>query len=233
MIKNYNRDRYLDQMRGVGVLMMIIFHFIYDLNYFNFININLFTDIIYIIWRYIIVAIFMNAVGISLVIAYKNKTFSYFLARLYKLTIIVAVLSLVSYLAFPNKWIYFGILHVILVSSIIGFFFKKNPNIALVIAIAIIIANIFNLPDLSFITHTLNNFLPKQGTLDFYPLFPWLAMVFSGIFLAYHPWYKKIFITKSKLLEFLGKNALIIYLSHQLILFSFIAIIAIILKKIP
>jgi uncharacterized membrane protein len=219
------RNLALDEMRGLAVLMMIAFHFIYDLNYFGLTTIDLFKDTFYVFWRYLIVILFLNAVGITLVLKHKNSTFKYFIKRLTKLIIVVILISIATYLVVPERWIYFGILHLILISSLLSFFFIKHPNIALTSAIIILVLGVFNLPDLSSLKNTLALFLPKN-TLDFYSLFPWLAMVLTGIYLGYHPWYQKVFITKFKILQFLGKNALVIYLSHQLILFSLVYLIS-------
>ena len=38
-----HRDTSLDLMRGTAIIMMIVFHFIYDLNTFGFTEIPLFT----------------------------------------------------------------------------------------------------------------------------------------------------------------------------------------------
>lgn len=217
-----NRNTSLDEMRGFAVLMMIIFHFIYDLNSFELTEIALFKDSFYVFWRYLIVALFLNAVGITLVLKHKNSSFTFFTKRLIKLAIVVVLISLTTYFAIPEKWIYFGILHLILISSLIGFFFIKKPNWALVIAIIILGLGVL---DFSFLSYLSEPFLSKK-TVDFYSLFPWLAMVLTGIYLGYHPWYKNIFITKFKVVQFLGRNALIIYLTHQFFLLGFVYVIS-------
>jgi len=56
-------------------------------------------------------------------------------------------------------------------------------------------------------------------------LFPWLSFVFIGIFLGHNPFYQKVFTFRSRMLEFMGKNALIIYLLHQIVLFGGVSII--------
>ncbi|MDC1536912.1 DUF1624 domain-containing protein, partial [Candidatus Thioglobus sp.] len=45
------RDSALDLMRGIAIIMMIAFHFIYDLNSFGFSDIPLFTHWAGIAWR--------------------------------------------------------------------------------------------------------------------------------------------------------------------------------------
>ena len=41
------RDSALDLMRGLAIIMMIAFHFIYDLNSFGFTEVPLFTPVAY------------------------------------------------------------------------------------------------------------------------------------------------------------------------------------------
>ena len=67
------RNHTLDTIRGISVAMMFVFHLIFDLNYFKFTEIPLFSNIFYILWRYLIVSLFLIAVGVSLVYAYRNN----------------------------------------------------------------------------------------------------------------------------------------------------------------
>ncbi|MBT3457430.1 MAG: DUF1624 domain-containing protein, partial [Thiotrichales bacterium] len=53
------RDSSLDLMRGIAIIMMIAFHFIYDLNTFGFTEVPLFTHWIGIVWRCLIVFLFL------------------------------------------------------------------------------------------------------------------------------------------------------------------------------
>ena len=72
-IKKPNRDHSLDLIRGIAIIMMIMFHLIYDLNQFGYTNIPLSNFWLTSYWRYLIVFLFLNAVGISLVIAYADS----------------------------------------------------------------------------------------------------------------------------------------------------------------
>jgi len=74
-INKSSRDQALDLMRGIAIIMMIVFHLIYDLNEFGYTNIPLSNFWLTSYWRYLIVFLFLNAVGISLVIAY-GKSFN-------------------------------------------------------------------------------------------------------------------------------------------------------------
>jgi uncharacterized membrane protein len=215
------RDLALDEMRGFAILMMIFFHFIYDLNYFGFTDIALFKDTIYILWRYIIVSLFLISVGITLVIRYKKVTLKMFAIRLMKIALVALAISLITYFAFPQQWIFFGILHLILVASFISFFFIDYPRLALFTAFLIFVFNFFQIINFSWLYF---DFLPKNS-LDFYPLLPWLALVLIGIFIGYHPIYKKIFITRFSIIQYLGSHSMIFYITHQLVLFPLVGII--------
>ena len=214
------RDSALDLMRGIAIIMMIAFHFIYDLNSFGFSDIPLYTHWALIVWRCLIVFLFLSAVGISLVIAHnKGVKFKKYFKRLMYLGIAALIVSAGTYLMDSNTWVYFGILHLIWVSSLIAIFFVSRPIISILIAALILIGFIFDQPSLSFITYFFKPYLPSS-TVDIYPLFPYLSFVFIGIFLGHYPYYQKIFTFRLNWLEVIGKHALIIYLTHQIVLFS-------------
>ncbi|WP_416696063.1 heparan-alpha-glucosaminide N-acetyltransferase [Candidatus Pseudothioglobus sp. Uisw_050_01] len=218
------RDSALDLMRGIAIIMMIAFHFIYDLNSFGFSDIPLFTHWAGIAWRCLIVFLFLSAVGISLVIAHgKGIKFKKFLKRLLYLGIAALFVSAGTYVMFPDGWVYFGILHLIWFSTIIAISFVNLPKTSLLIAALILIGAIFDQPNLSFISYLLEPYLPL-GSVDYYPLFPWLSFVFIGIYLGHNPYYQKIFIFRLNWLEAIGKHALIIYLTHQIVLFSVVSL---------
>ena len=218
------RDSALDLMRGIAIIMMIAFHFIYDLNSFGFSDIPLFTHWAGIAWRCLIVFLFLSAVGISLVIAHgKGIKFKKFFKRLLYLGIAALFVSAGTYVMFPDGWVYFGILHLIWFSTIIAISFVNLPKTSLLIAALILIGAIFDQPNLSFISYLLEPYLPF-GSVDYYPLFPWLSFVFIGIYLGHNPYYQKIFIFRLNWLEVIGKHALIIYLTHQIVLFSIVSL---------
>ena len=223
IINKSNRDQALDLMRGIAIIMMIVFHFIYDLNHFHYTNIPLSGFWLTSYWRYLIVFLFLNAVGISLVIAYGNSfSLNKFIKRLAILGLAALLVSVGTYFQNPDGWVYFGILHLIWTSTLIAIFFIQLPKISLFIAALIFVFKVFlNLPDLSFLSVLLSDYLPLFS-VDLYPLFPWIAFVFTGIYLGHNPIYKKIFFMKLPLLQLIGQHSLIIYLLHQVILFNLV-----------
>lgn len=218
------RDSALDLIRGIAIIMMIAFHFIYDLNTFGFTEIPLFTHWAGIAWRCLIVFLFLSAVGISLVIAHGKKlNLQKFLKRLIYLGIAALLVSSGTYIMFPDGWVYFGILQLIWVSSIIAIGFINLPKTSLLIALLILFGSLFNQPNLNIFTTILGPYLPAKS-VDYYPLFPWLSFVFIGIYLGHFPYYQKIFSIRIIWLEVIGRHALIIYLTHQIILFGAVSL---------
>ena len=132
------RDLSLDLIRGLAIIMMIAFHFIYDLNSFGFTQIPLFTHWLGIAWRCLIVFLFLSAVGISLVLAHKDHLkFKKFLKRIFYLGLAALLVSAGTFVMFPDGWVYFGILHLIWTSSLIAILFVNHPKTALLIAVII------------------------------------------------------------------------------------------------
>jgi len=212
-------------MRGLAILMMIVFHFIYDLNSFGYTEIPIFTHWAGLAWRCLIVFLFLSAVGISLVIAHsKALNLRKFLKRLVFLGIAALLVSVGTYIMFPDAWVYFGILHLIWVASLIAIAFINLPKTSLLIAALILVGAIFNQPNLSIISNIFRPYLPL-GSVDYYPLFPWLSFVFIGIYLGHHPYYQKILTFRVNWLEAMGRHALIIYLTHQVILFGLVSLV--------
>ena len=220
----------LDIFRGLALLLMIIYHFNYDLSYFHIIEVNLNSSNFFLIFRYIIITMFLLSVGISLSLVHKKSiSWRRVKRRVLLLALASIAVTIATYIVFPNSWIYFGILHFILLASILALPFLNYPKIALLFAILIFIGSatefltvhpLFNL--LQPILH-----LPPIHTQDVISIFPWFGVVLLGTVIAYYNLHLKIFNQKifnnnsslNRVLEFMGQHSLAIYLIHQPILF--------------
>ena len=219
--------RYLevDVIRGFALVLMVGFHLCYDLNHFNYIDIEIRYGLDWRYFRYFILTLFIGTVGISLVLA-NNKGFhtKAIAIRAGKLLVASLLITVTTLFTNPSMWIYFGVIHFILVASIIGLLFVKRPWLSLVFGTLILI--LFNLDFIS--THWLYLqmheilHLPKY-TEDLVPFVPWFGVVLIGIFIGQKKYFDFNLVSNSvtKRFAFLGKNALLIYLLHQPILFGF------------
>ena len=220
----------LDIFRGWALLFMVIYHFIYDLSYFHIIELNLNSSNFFLFFRYTIISMFLLSVGISLSLVHKKSIlWRKIKKRIFTLSLASLAVTIVTYIVFPNSWIYFGILHFILLSSLLALPFLNYPKIALLFAILIFIGSATK----SLTLHPIFNFLqpilhlPPIHTQDVIALFPWFGVVLLGTVIAYYRLYESIFDNKvfnsnsllNRLLKFMGQHSLRIYLIHQPIFF--------------
>ena len=219
----------LDFIRGIAIVLMVIFHISFDLNYFHFINIDIYNHHSHnwFYFRIIIVTLFLLAVGISLSIVYENGIdYKKFLKRVFKLFLTSILITAVTYFVFPKSWIYFGIIHFITVASIFAIFFIKREYLALIVGLVIILLYKFDLvsmhPFYLYIRDILH--LPHK-TEDLVSFIPWFGVILVGIFIGkkrlfLFPLPKSSFTQK---IAFLGKHSLFIYLTHQIFFFGIIS----------
>lgn len=212
----YPRFALIDWLRAFAILLMIVYHFTYDLAHFNLIDYATFNHIAMVVIGRGCLCLFMFCVGYSLAIAHTNKIhWQKFFKRWLKVTLAAALVSLVTYVSHPQYWIYFGILHCISVSSLIALIFLRIPLIALAAGVATMIAFWGWGAHLPWI-HL------NRPTLDYIAVFPWIGPALIGIGLHYFKLHKHIKAPYSKKIEFLSRHSLQIYLIHQPILISIV-----------
>ncbi|HSH73264.1 MAG TPA: heparan-alpha-glucosaminide N-acetyltransferase [Methylophilaceae bacterium] len=221
----------IDAWRGLAIVLMIVFHFCFDLNLYQFITQDFYHSHFWLGARDFIVTMFLLIVGISLVLAQKSSTHSK-RKRLLTLAGCAALVTLGSMVMFPQSYIFFGILHFILVASLIGQFMLRFYWLNLVLGIAILLTGmlyanaLFDQPCLQWLglmTH-------KPVTEDYVPLFPWLGVVLAGIFLGKyllaHRLMRLTWLGNNRFskplggLGWLGRRSLLIYMIHQPILLA-------------
>ncbi len=235
-----HKPRYLliDLLRGLAIAMMFHYHFSFDLNHFGFIAQDFYHDPFWINYRSLIVSLFLGLVGISLSLATQHgfNTRSYF-RRLGMLVGFAALVSIGSYIQFADRFIFFGILHFIIVASIFGLAFTRFYWFNLILGNGLILLGtqfqhaFFDQPGLQWLgmmTH-------KPFTEDYVPLLPWFGVVLLGIFVGKlvfqkHPqaWLKNWHSHDplSRTLSFAGKHGLIIYMLHQPIFMGLLYLIS-------
>ena len=226
----------LDVSRGVSVLAMICYHFYWDLGYFGFIDLGTVIQGVGLLAAQAIGVSFITIAGISGRVLTFSKNFkAKFSKRIVKLIILSAMVSLATFYIDKNNFIFFGILHFLTICSIISLILVTVTKSHLLFLIFFIVSII----SLSSITFDLPTILSWIGfnksppvTNDFYPLFPWLTFYLLGFWVGqlimdrqsrFLPGISFIYLLNNnlfKFLEYVGKNSLIIYISHQPILFS-------------
>ena len=143
--KHTKRIFELDALRGIAIVLMIIFHFGYDLVTFGWAQYNTGVDIEWRTFRAVIVSCFLLAVGMSSYLAYHQQiNFRKLFFAIGKLLAVSIFISISSLYMYPNSWVYFGIIHLITVSLLLSVLFVRIPHISAVIGTLIILGYAFD-----------------------------------------------------------------------------------------
>jgi uncharacterized membrane protein len=220
---------WLDGLRGIAIVLMIIFHFIYDLFYFGWYSTDISGSADWRPFRYFIITLFLISMSFSVSLLHQKHV----LWRQYgrwaiKLFLSAVVISIVSRFMFPHEWIYFGILHYILFASIFLILLRQHLIISGVFSAIILSIYFFKfLPHDWPFNYFKPHFLPAQ-TADFVPIIPWLGVSLAALSakkIIHLEMFKKIDRFTPSSLQLLGRHSLLIYLVHQPILFAAMGIV--------
>jgi uncharacterized membrane protein len=214
----------LDLLRGVAVILMVCFHFGYDLAMFGYASYETTIDIEWIIFRGIILSMFLLGVGMSSCLAYGSGiNWKKVWKQTVKLAAVSLVISIGSYFIFPDQWIYFGVIHFVTIATLVSLAFLHRPKLSLILGVGIIVSYVLGYFHLDpVLAYSVEHFSIPRYTVDVVSFTPWFGVVLIGIYLMH----KKLFgitIKENKAgqrVAFLGKHSLIIYLLHQPILFG-------------
>ena len=227
-VKN-KRYQILDFTRGIAIGLMFIYHLSFGLAQMGYLKIHFSTDFFWISFRALIVFLFLALVGIGLHLATRDKlNLRSYLKRLLLLFVYFSMITLLSQEIRPSNYVFFGILHLIFVSSLLGLLFVRFYWINLIVGLAIIACG--NFIHLTSLDHPklqwvgMNTAIPV--TDDYAPLVPWFGLVLIGIFIAkilfdryqfesLYNWQAKHWITR--LISWAGRYSIHLYFIHFLI----------------
>lgn len=220
----------IDLARGAALVAMAIYHFAWDLEFFGYVEPGM-TAMGG--WKYFarcIASSFLFLVGVSLYLAHaRGVRWQGFWRRLAMVVVAAGAITLATYFATPDSFIFFGILHQIAFASVVGLIFLRLPSLLVLLAAAAVIAAphvlrsaVFD-PPLWWWTGLSEN--PPRSS-DYVPVFPWLGAVLTGIGIAGIAQRAGAFERLAALpmprwsgpLRLAGRHSLLVYLVHQPIL---------------
>jgi len=233
-----NRYWEMDALRGVAIVMMVIYHLVFDLVLFGYYQGSAVTGP----WRVfarVTAILFISLVGVSLAISYARRSqqergwglYKKYLARGLKLIGWGMVITLVTWMFMGKVVIIFGILHLIGAVTILAYPFLSLRWVNLPIGVALIALGIhLNQLPVSHPWLLLLGLRPRWLLqLDYFPLLPWFGVALLGIFIGQrlYPGSTRRFKLPAwanqpgiKQFVWLGNHSLAIYLIHQPILFA-------------
>jgi uncharacterized membrane protein len=224
----------LDGLKGLGLCLMIAYHFVFDLTWFRVIRADFNNDPFWLGYRGAVVTLFLALVGVSLVLARRAHPGPHaFWRRIALIAVAAALVTAGTYLTFPQTFITFGILHFIVVGSVLARPLVDFPRLALLAGIAVIVIGntvqlpFFDAPWLNWVgmmTH-------KPPTEDYVPLLPWLGVVLVGIAVGHwllarerRPLVALGHVTP-RWLAWFGRHSLVVYLVHQPVLVGILRVL--------
>jgi uncharacterized membrane protein len=240
--KTASRFWEIDVARGIAIMMVVLYHLMYDLDNFGGYRIESTSGF----WRVFANAsafVFVFLVGLSLNLSYVRanavarlggELLGKYLRRGVRIFSYGMLITLVFW-AFSFGTVIFGILHLIGVSIVLAYPFVKLrlPNLLLglsVIAIGVYIRS----TDVS-VGGTTGTLLAPLGIVpegvfmpDYRPLLPWFGVVLLGLFFGNVVYRERVRKVPSgaegpayaRPVAFLGRHTLLIYLVHQPVLIT-------------
>jgi uncharacterized membrane protein len=175
----------LDVARTAALAGMVLFHFTRDLEQFGLIAPGTTLGDGWATLARAVAGSFLFLSGISLWLAHgQGIRWRTFLRRLAMLAGAAGLVSAATYVAMPDAFIYFGILHSIAVASVLGLAFLHLPAIVtgLVAVFVFMVPQVWpaGLVDAPWLVWTgLTTSVPR--TLDYEPVFPWFSPFLFGI----------------------------------------------------
>lgn len=239
------RYEYLDVLRGITVISMILYHGIWDLVYIVGLKMDWYRSNVGYIWQQSICWTFILLAGFCWSLG-KNK-----MKRGLLVFAAGALVSLVTCIVTPKQRVIFGVLTLLGCCMLLMLLLEKvlrrvpaSAGIMISLLLFLLTKNLnhgtiglgtswqIQLPkawyDSGYIM-TFLGFLDRNFfSTDYFSLFPWLFLFVTGYFLYRlscekglldKPWLRTV---KSKPLAFVGRHSLLIYMVHQPILYFLI-----------
>lgn len=229
----------IDAARAAALAAMAAYHATWDLGYLRLTPENAALAPAGRVAAHLIAGTFLLLVGVGLVLMNgRGVRARPTLARLLRIGGAAGLITLATVFAFPDSYIFFGILHCIAASSVLALPFLFLPAIATALAAAVVVAMphlvahpLLDAPVLFFLG--LGRQVPQ--TNDYVPLFPWFGIVLFGVALArsalprFAPsrlgqWRPRS--AGARAATFAGRHSLAIYLVHQPLLLGVLAGVA-------
>lgn len=227
----------VDALRGIAIILVVFYHFVWDVSYFGLYPVNVFSAP----WQTFARSIgstFIFLLGLSLTLSYNREMqrlgqappFKKYLRRGSKIFGLGLVITVVTYVAIGRGFVIFGILHLLGLGIMLAYpFLRVSKWFSLGVGLLLIGLGVYlNTLSVSY-PWLIWLGLKQQGRLmvDYYPLLPWFGLSLLGLFsgrVLYPQGVPRLALPDLSTtppirgLRFLGRHTLLIYLVHQPIL---------------
>jgi uncharacterized membrane protein len=234
----------VDVARGLALLAMVVYHLSWDLAYVHLVAWDVAGDPLWRGFARAIAGSFLLLSGLSLALSVRGGFDGGRQAlRIGKIALAAAAVSLATWIAFPDSFVFFGILHMIAVGSVLVLPLLRAPavvSMALAVA-ALLLPRLLPPIDLdSPLLWPLGLGAAAPPANDYVPVFPWIAPMLAGVALGRLVADGRLGLPSvearrgpARALAVAGRWSLVVYLVHQPLLFGLAMGLAAILPPVP
>jgi uncharacterized membrane protein len=232
-VNRQSRFAVIDAARASALAAMASYHTLWDLGYLRLTAENYALTPVGHLAAACIAGTFLILVGVGLVLMNGDGVrLRRTLLRLARIGGAALLVTAGTWFAFPDAYVFFGVLHCIAVSSVIAlpFLFVPLPIVALAAVAVIAAPHLVHVPALDApVLFFLGLGAGTPRTNDYVPLFPWFGLVLTGVCLgraglprlAASPaaaWRPHARVARAAV--FAGRHSLAVYLIHQPLLLA-------------
>jgi uncharacterized membrane protein len=227
----------VDFARGIACLSMPIFHSVYNLYQFGFIDTALTKNLFWVIYQKMGLGTFVLVSGMAFTLSTQSGIrWNRLLRRVIKLGSIALAITLATYFAEPTKFVRFGVIHFFASVILIAMVVRPLKQWLIIPGTIILAVSIYvgrggiDPNPLLYITGLMSQ---RPPSIDYIPLVPWLGVFMIGMGVA--NWFKlpKEPVMPSAFMKpviWLGKHSLPFYILHQVVLYGVFYLIAVAIK---
>ncbi len=227
------RNYFIDKFRGFTIVSMVLFHLMYNINYYWQVSWYDGT-LINKIWQLSIATSFFTISGLTSNFLNPSKN----IKRGIITSLIGFAISLVTYLFAPEQLIIWGVLNglgaCMIITGLLQKYIKINDKLFFVFFLLFIIT--YNVPRGSLYGIFKNLYDKNLFVLgfpgetftssDYFPIIPWIFIFVGGYLLGNFVKIKdKSSKSNDSLLAKIGRHSMEIYLAHQIILYPLVTLI--------
>ncbi len=221
----------VDAVRGIAIIGVMAFHLVWDLFYFGYYDVDVMTDLGWVIFARTLSSTFLFLVGFNLVLAHgRGWRWSAFWRRFAVIAGASLVVTIATWVLFPESFIFFGILHAIALFTLLALPALRAPLwLVVLVALAVLVPGFaFHHPAFDDKALAWIGFwVTPPPANDLVPIFPWFGMTLAGVVAARlvlaSPLVERLAALPLeglfwRVLRWLGRWSLPVYLVHQPIL---------------
>lgn len=224
-----NRIEALDAVRGICIILMVVYHGAFDLIEFGFLDARLIYNGLVIFLQFVFSSMFILISGISSNFSHSNVKRGF-------IALGAAVLvSAATY--FAGALVRFGILHFLgcamVFYGLTSRFWDRIPRyVAPILYIALfalfwkLTQGRFDLPYLGWLGFPAKDY----SSADYYPILPWIFMFLLGTWLGKPVKQRRLperfYTVRIPVLPVIGRWSLVIYLVHQPVMYGLVTLLS-------